>query len=97
MAEWLPTNPPAPHTVAIAQQIRREFGFGGANFPGAAELYAAATKIEAWAWATARGDRTPTGRLVGIKAQIDGETVILHPNDVVLVYEEETRTESPDA
>lgn len=42
-------NPPRPHTLKMAQQIRLDFGFGGANFPGAHELYDAAEKIEAWA------------------------------------------------
>jgi hypothetical protein len=42
-------NGPLKYTRAIAVQIRKDFGHGGANFPGARELYEAAGKIEAWA------------------------------------------------
>lgn len=42
-------NGPAAHTRRTAHRIRMDFGFGGANFPGARELYEAAEKIEEWA------------------------------------------------
>jgi hypothetical protein len=42
-------NPPAEQTLALAAAIRRTIGHGGANYPGARELYEAAGKIEVWA------------------------------------------------
>lgn len=42
-------NWPDAHTLDIARRIRMDFGYGGANFPGARDLYEAARKIEAWA------------------------------------------------
>lgn len=42
-------NPPQKHVLQTARDIRRRFGAGGANFPGAEELYEAARKIEMWA------------------------------------------------
>jgi hypothetical protein len=43
-------HPPAPreHVIRLAQEIRLHLGHGGANFPGAEELYKAAEKIEEW-------------------------------------------------
>jgi hypothetical protein len=42
------TTRPRPQIVALADRIYATIGHGGANFPGAAELYEAARKIEKW-------------------------------------------------
>lgn len=42
---------PSRNVIGLAHQIRMQLGSGGANFPGARELYNAAEKIEAWAGA----------------------------------------------
>lgn len=43
------THPPRDHVLDLARRIRLALGNGGALFPGSAELYDAAEKIEAWA------------------------------------------------
>lgn len=48
-----------PHVKEIALKIRMEIGFGGANFPGAKELYVAADKIEKWDAKTAKSKYPP--------------------------------------
>lgn len=50
--EMWPTQRPAPAVIEIAERIRFMFGIGGADFPGARELYEAASKIERWEEAT---------------------------------------------
>jgi hypothetical protein len=41
-------NAPHGNTLATARRIRQNFGWGGCNFPGAKQLYEAATLIEGW-------------------------------------------------
>jgi hypothetical protein len=43
-----PRERPRAGVVGLARLIRLELGHGGANFPGAAELYRAAALIEEW-------------------------------------------------
>lgn len=47
---------PGPQSwhVEIRDRIRLNLGCGGANFPGAAQLYAAAEEIERWMDADAK-------------------------------------------
>jgi hypothetical protein len=47
-APVFPQDRPRDGVVGLARLIRLEIGHGGANFPGAAELYRAAGLIEEW-------------------------------------------------